>query len=543
MKLPRNLSLLATIGLLGAGDAMAQGSACADLLALARPELRLTRAQEVAAGTLPAENRARAALAGEARAPMPAHCVVDGMIAPRTGAGGASFGIGFQLRIPDAWNGRLLFQGGGGMDGVVVEAVGAVPVSGTTATPALMRGYAVVSTDAGHQGQDTRDARFGLDQQARLDYAHGAVPEVTREARALVAARHGAAPQRAYFMGCSNGGRQGMVAAQRNPALFDGVVAGNPGFRLSRAAVAQAWDTQSFLRAAPRDGEGRPILSAALSPADLQLVADGITAACDAADGLADGTVEAMRACRFSPAALRCNGDKTDRCLAAPQVEALERIFGGARDSAGRQVYAGWPWDPGIAAPGWRAWKLGTATGAQPNALNATLAAASLGYYFLTPPRRDLDLGTFDFDRDTAATSETAAINDATATMMSSFAARGSRMLVFEGNADPVFSAADLTAWWDGFARDNGGAEALGGFARLFLVPGMTHCGGGPAMEDFDPLAAIEAWVERGEAPDRIVARGPSFPGRSRPLCPYPLEVRYTGGDPQDAASFACRAP
>lgn len=536
-------ALVGACGVAAATEAVAQGRSCAELLSLARPDLRITRAEPVQSGTPPTENRARAALAGEGRARMPAHCVVEGMLNPRTGAGGVAFGTGFQLRIPDAWNGRLLFQGGGGMDGVVQEAVGAVPVAGATATPALMRGYAVVSTDAGHQGRDTRDASFALDQQARLDYAHAAVPEVTREARAILAARHGSAPRRSYFMGCSNGGRQGMMAAQRNPTLFDGIVAGNPGFRLSRAAVAQAWDTLAFSRAAPRDEAGRPILSAALSPADLRLVADGILAACDAADGLADGAVEALRACRFSPASLRCNGEKTDRCLADPQVAALERVFGGARDSRGNAVYASWPWDPGIAAPGWRAWKLGTSPTAQPNALNATLAASSLGYFFMTPPRPDLDLMAFDIDRDTAATAETAAINDATGTLMSSFAARGARMIVFHGNADPVFSADDLTAYWDRLARDNGGADALGRFARLFMVPGMTHCGGGPAMEDFDPLAALEAWVERGEAPERILARGPAFPGRSRPLCPYPLEARFTGGDPQAAASFECRAP
>lgn len=518
-----------------AGTALAQE--CTGLLGQARPDLRITRAEAVAAGTAPAENRSRAALAGPNRATMPAHCVVDGMLNPRQGAGGESFGIGFQLRIPDDWNGRLLFQGGGGMDGVVVEATGAVPLAGATAPPALMRGYAVVSTDAGHQGVDTRDARFGLDQQARLDYAGAAVPAVTAEARRLLRARHGREAARSYFMGCSNGGRQGMLAVQRNPALFDGVIAGNPGFRLSRAAVAQAWDVQAFSRAAPVDAQGRPILSAALSPADLRLVADAVLARCDGADGLADGMVNAIRACRFEPASLRCEAGRTGQCLAPPQVEALERVFAGARDSAGRPVYAGWPWDPGIAAPGWRVWKLGTAPGGQPNALNATLAASSLGYFFLTPPRPDLDLMRFDFDRDTAATAQTAAINDATDTLLSSF---NGRLLVFHGMADPVFSATDLMQWWDGLARDNPGLDAR---ARLFLSPGLNHCGGGPALDDFDPLAALEAWVERGEAPTRLVARGNAFPGRSRPLCPYPQEARYSGGPPEDAASFTCQAP
>lgn len=526
------------------GAALAQGRACPDLAGLARPDLRITRAEPVAAGTLPTENRGRAALAGPDRAAMPAHCVVDGMIAPRTGAGGVSFGTGFQLRLPDAWNGKLLFQGGGGMDGVVVEATGVVPISGATAAPALMRGYAVVSTDAGHQGRDTRDATFGLDQQARYDYAQGAVPMVAREATSLIAQRYGRAPERRYFMGCSNGGRQGMLAAQRDPLLFDGIIAGNPGFRLSRAAVAQAWDTQALLRAAPRDAAGEPILAASLTPADMTLVSNAVLAACDGADGLRDGLIQAPASCRFDPAALRCpTAEKTAACLSAPQVEALQTVFAGARDSRGDAIYASWPWDAGIAAPGWRVWKLGTSQTARPNALNATLAASSLGYFFLTPPRPDLNLLAFDFDRDTPQTSETAAINDATGTMMSSFAARGSRLLVFHGNSDPVFSANDITAYWQGLARDNGGTEALGAFARLFMVPGMAHCGGGPAMEDFDPLAVLEAWVERNEPPARISARGASFPGRTRPHCTYPQQAHYSGGDPERAESFECRAP
>jgi pimeloyl-ACP methyl ester carboxylesterase len=367
---------------------------------------------------------------------------------------------------------------------------------------------------------------------------------VSREARAVLSARYGRRPDRAYYMGCSNGGRTAMLAAQRFPTEFDGIVAGNPGFRLSRAAIAQAWDVAAFARAAPRDAEGKPILAAALSEADLRLVADRVLQKCDAADGLADGSIDAMAACRFDPAALRCSGAKEEKCLSAPQVEALEQVFAGARDGQGRQLYAGWPWDTGIAAPGWRAWKLGTSRTAASNARNATLTPASLGLYFMTPPAPSLDLPSVDFDRIADQTAQTAAINDATATMLSSFTARGGRLLVYHGNSDPVFSADDLRAYWGELARDNGGPDALAGWATLFLVPGMTHCGGGPALDDFDPLAAIEAWVEGGKGPERLVARGAAFPGRSRPLCPFPLEARYTGrGDRENAESFACRAP
>ncbi|MBB5692846.1 tannase/feruloyl esterase family alpha/beta hydrolase [Muricoccus pecuniae] len=533
------------LSLLAPGGAALAQDACAALTALARPDLRITRAEAVPAGTLPTENPGRAALTGAARsaAALPAHCVVEGMIGPRTGAEGASFGTGFQLRLPQEWNGRLLFQGGGGQDGVINEAVGAIPVSGSTARPALNRGYAVVSTDSGHQGRDSSDSSFGTDQQARIDHAYASIGTVSREARRVVEARYGRGPERAYFMGCSNGGRSAMMAAQRFPTEFDGIVAGNPGFRLSRAAIGQAWDIQALTAAAPRDAEGRPVLANALTPADMNLLGGAILKACDAADGLEDGVVEAMSRCRFDPAALRCAGEKNESCLTDAQLGALDRVFSGAKDGQGRALYAGWPWDPGIASPGWRAWKLGTSGSARPNARSATLTPGSLGLYFMTPPVRDLDLLAFDFDRDAPRTAGTGAINDPVATLLSTFTARGGRMIVFHGNADPVFSADDLRAYWRDLARDNGGDGALAGWARLFTVPGMTHCGGGPALDDFDPLSAIEAWVERGEAPERLVARGNAFPGRSRPLCPHPQEARYTGGDPQAAESFACQAP
>ena len=223
-------------------------------------------------------------------------------------------------------------------------------------------------------------------------------------------------------------------------------------------------------------------------------------------------------------------------------MAALRRVWAGAHDGAGGALYAGWPWDPGIASRGWRAWQLGTSQTAAPNALNATITSGSLGQYFITPPVAGLDLASVDFDRIAAQTAQTAAINDPTSTFLSSFVAGGGRLLVVQGNADPVFSADDIRAYWRSLVRDNAGAEALAAWARLFIVPGMTHCGGGPALDDFDPLAAIEAWVEHGQPPDRLVAHGAAFPGRSRPICPYPMEAHYIGaGDSQEADSFACR--
>lgn len=523
----------------------AAGADCAALAKLARPDLVISRAEAVPAGTLPAEVPSRAALTGAARASsaMPAHCVVDAMIAPRVGVDGKSYGIGIQIRLPDTWNGKFLFQGGGGMDGVINEAIGPTPFAGATAKPALNRGYAVVSTDSGHQGRNSSDAGFAVDQQARLDYAYAAIGPATREARALIAAHYGAAPKTSYFMGCSNGGRSAMMAAARFPTLFDGIVAGNPGFRLSRAAIAQAWDVAAFNKAAPRDGTGQPILAQALTPADLALVKDGVLAACDAADGLKDGMIAAMAGCRFDPAVLQCAGGKTETCLSAAQVTALKTVFGGAHDGAGRPIYASWPYDTGIATPDWRGWKLGTSTTCTPNARNATLGVDSLSKYFVTPPDPTLTQEKVDFDTITQRTAQTASLNDATDTFLSSFAARGGKLIVVHGNSDPVFSADDLTAWWRTLETDMGGAATLAGTARLFMVPGMTHCGGGLGLDDIDPLTALETWVEAGRAPDRLLARGnKAFPGRTRPLCPFPQEAHYSGaGDPESETSFVCR--
>jgi feruloyl esterase len=528
------------------GQTAMAGQSCASLADLAGPQLRVSRVEDISAGQLPADNPGRAALTGAARvrAALPAHCLVEGMISPRPGLDGAGTGIGFQLRLPQPWNGRFLFQGGGGMDGVVSDAVGAIPISGATALPALDRGYAVVSTDSGHQGKDSSDAAFGTDQQARLDYAYAAIGPVTDTAKAMIAAYYGHAPDHSYYMGCSNGGRTALMAVQRFPDSFDGVVAGDPGFRLSRAAIAQAWDVNALNRAAPRDADGQPILAAALTPADLRVVTEAVLSQCDALDGLADGSVDAPSACHFDPGMLLCKAGQSAACLPQAKLDALRAVFGGAHDSKGHTLYSDWPWDAGLSAPGWRAWKLGTAPNGQANARNATLTPGSLGLYFMTPPVPGLKLADVDFDRAAEQTAQTAAINDPVATLVSSYVAHGGKLIVFQGNSDPVFSANDLAAYWRTLAADNGGAAALAGWARLFTVPGMTHCGGGPALDDFDPLAAIETWVESGRAPDALLARGAAFPGRTRKLCPFPTEPHYDGvGDTQDPASFACQAP
>jgi feruloyl esterase len=227
-------------------------------------------------------------------------------------------------------------------------------------------------------------------------------------------------------------------------------------------------------------------------------------------------------------------------------VAALERTFGGPRDSKGRALYFGQAWDPGLATAGWRQWELGTSQTGTPNAANATLMAGALAHEFFTPPDPAFQITAFDFDRDPgrmdafSATFDT--YRDAT---LAGFRKRGGKLLIFHGTADPIFSALESIDYYQRLARNNGGTERTGSWARLFLVPGMNHCAGGPATDSFDGLGAITNWVEKGPAPARIEASAlpgsPYFPGRTRPLCPYPSAARYTGsGSLEDGANFAC---
>jgi pimeloyl-ACP methyl ester carboxylesterase len=467
------------------------------------------------------------------------HCRVTGRMAERVGADGKSYSIGFELRLPDDWNGRLLYQGGGGNDGVIRPAVG----SQATREPALNQGFAVVSTDAGHQGAT---AEFGFDPIARIDNAYNAHDRVAVLAKDVVGLYYARPAHHAYFVGCSGGGRQGMMFTQRFPSYFDGVLAMAPAMRVSKGAtVAVAWDTQALLAVAPAGADGRPVLSRALSDADLALLRRAILDTCDDGDGVADGLVSNPAACRFDVRTLQCRQAGTGGCLTAAQVGALERIMGGARDSRGNALYFGWPWDPGIGHPrnDWRAWKLGTSATSQPNSMNVMLMQDALQGYFVTPPDRSLTLLSFDFDRDPQRMDAYAWVfNTADDARLTAFKARGGRLLIAHGLADPIFSAYESIDYVERLGAEYG--EGAADFARLFLVPGMGHCQGGAATDGFDGLGALVDWVELGRAPQSIMASGTTvFPNRTRPLCPYPQYARYAGsGDPEDGRNFVCRS-
>jgi pimeloyl-ACP methyl ester carboxylesterase len=520
-------------------DAASAEAACKELPQQSKLVATLIATHYVPAGTKRAGDAPNGVL-------LPGHCVVSGSIEPRTGADGKPYSTGFELSLPDLWNGRFLYLGGGGNDGVVRDTSLSSSISIGTPSP-LSQGFAVVSTDAGHSGAS---ATFGLDPRARVDHAFDSHYKTAVTAKALIAKRYGHLPAHSYFSGCSGGGRQGMMFSQRFPDLFDGITAGAPAMRVSSGAtVAAMWNTTKFAAIAPKDATGQAILSRAFSNGDLDLVAKGINAACDAADGVADGMVQNIAACRFDPAVLRCQGEKTDACLSAAQVGVLHDVFAGPRNGAGKPLYAGQPWDPGIAAPGWRQWTLGGSSSAKPDSRYVFLMVDALVNEFFTPPDLSFDYTKFDFDKDPARMQWFSAIYDTYEdAQLAAFRQHGGKILFIHGMADPIFSAKEMLTYYERLVANNGGLESTKDFARAFVVPGMNHCSGGPSTDNFDSIKAMVDWVEEGRAPERIAAWAASnqawFPNRTRPLCPYPSYARYTGsGSIEDAANFVCTQP
>ena len=499
-----------------------------------------------AATTLPSISLKTEAVAGDSTRPpgvttgptLVAHCKVNGKMAERMGQDGKPYHIGFELRLPTAWNGRFLYQGGGGNDGVVRPAVGPQAAPGY----ALNRGFAVVTTDAGHQ---TPTADFGFDPIARTDNAYNAHDKVAVTAKELIRRFYSRPADKSYFIGCSGGGRQAMMFTQRFPSYFDGVIAMAPAMRVSKGAtIAAAWDTQALQAIAPKGADGQPVLSQALSDSDLALVREGILNRCDALDGVADGLVSNPAACKFDVSALQCKGTKDDSCLATAQVGALQKMFTGARNSAGQPLYFSWPWDAGIGHPknDWRMWKLGNSVTAKANSRHVFLMEDALQGYFVTPPDRSLSIYKFDFDLDPQRMDAHAWIfNTADDVKLSEFQARGGKLMFIHGMADPIFSADEMVDYYQRLTAQNG--PQTNAFARLFLVPGMGHCAGGAATDSIDGLGKLVDWVEKGQPPKSVPASGTAvYPGRTRPLCAYPQYAHYKGtGNPEDASNFSCR--
>ncbi|MAQ86153.1 MAG: tannase/feruloyl esterase family alpha/beta hydrolase [Maritimibacter sp.] len=494
-----------------------------------------------------------------------AHCLLRGVMDERTGMDGKPYAIRFELRMPDDWQGRFMHQFNGGNDGAVVPALG----EGTgvaMGNPALARGMAVVSSDAGHDGEANPEAglagsnMFGFDFEARRDYGYGAVAKLHPIALELVETYYGRAPDYVYGFGRSNGGRHAMVAAERMPDAFDGLLAGYPGFNLPKAALQHAWDVQSFRSVGNS-------LATAFSADELAAVATRVAEACDGLDGLEDGMIFDVEGCQdaFAPATMACSAGQDSACLPEDKVAALDRIHAGPTDSSGAPLYSDWVWDTGIATANWRFWKLESPIppwGKKP--LIAIMGSGSLAQIFTTPPTQvagdpeslEAYLMAFDFDTDADgiwATSdafpespmEVMTPPSAADPTLDGMEAAGSKLIVFHGVSDPVFSFKDTANWYARLMENNAAASD---FVRLYAIPGMPHGQGGNAPDEVDMLGALIAWVEDGAAPGPLTARirqgneeaDTGNLGATRPLCPWPRHAQFTGNDPMSAASFSC---
>jgi len=469
-------------------------------------DVEITSATRVAAGT------------GRGGVLLPPHCLVEGVVDERIGAGGATYGIRFALALPDDWNGRFLFQGGGGLNGTVQRPIGN---SAAGDRAALARGFAVVSTDTGHQGSGF-DASFRQDQQASLDFLYVAIGRIAELGKVAVADYYTRPAEYSYYVGCSTGGREAMLMSQRYPAYFDGIVAGAPAIRTGHSNMSLAYINAAFNEFAPRDADGVPVMSELFSDSDKDLIVETILNTCDLSDGLEDGMIFDTRGCGFQPSQLTCGGEKTDRCLAPNQVAALDKAFRGPVDSMGSQVYPRFAWDPGLTASG------GGLPGILQAGGNSPVQAQS------TSPEFDVDRAAARLVADVAGR-----MGDSTWTNLNTFRDHGGKLIFYHGMADPWFSALDTVDYYERMSEANGGMDAVREWSRAFVVPGMGHCSGGAVTADrFDMLTAIVDWVENGTAPDAVVATGS---GGTRPLCPYPQYPHYTGGATDDPASYECR--
>lgn len=489
--------------------------------------------------------------------PVPAHCRVTGKMFERTSTvDGNTYAISFEVRLPLAWNGRFFHQGNGGIDGSVVTATGAE--GGGPLTHALHKGFAVLSSDAGHAA--ALGPFFGIDPQARLDYGYQAAAKLTPMAKNLLAGAYGKGPDRSYFGGCSNGGRHVFNAFSRMPEQYDGYLAGAPGYNLPKAAVANIFGGQRYASVATDPAD----ISTGFTNAERATVAAAVLAKCDALDGATDGLIQDVKACQsnFSLATdvPTCTGARDGSCLSSAQKTAIAPIFSGATTSAGVPVYSSFPYDAGLGSGGIPFWEF-----TAPLALDS----GAVGAIFAVPPADPLTFNGPNFALTGSIDAMFASISATNATYTESAMSfmtppnpsklsrvrdRGAKIMVYHGVSDPIFSSDDSVSWAKGVATNHADANA---FARLYLVPGMGHCSGGPATDQFDMLASLVDWVERGVAPDRVTAsaRGAGNLGgvnaetpvgwaanRTRPLCPWPQVARYNGsGSLDSASSFSCK--
>jgi len=439
--------------------------------------------------------------------------------------------IKFAVWLPmSGWNGKYTQVGNGGWAGNIPYGAMIDP---------LRRGYATAGTDDGHEGGTGAAWAIGHPEKL-IDFGYRAVHETSVQAKAIVRAFYGRDPSLSYFVGCSDGGREALMEAQRYPQDFRGILAGAPANNWSHLFTGFVWNEQALVNTS----------GSHIPPGKLASIQSAVVAACDSLDGLKDGLLEDPRMCKFDPSVLQCKGSNPSECLTALQVDALKKIYTGPKNPrTGEQIFPGYL--PGTeAAPGtWAAW----ITPENPaNAIQFNFGNTYYGQAVFEDPKWDFRKMNFDSDVH-FGDSKAGPILNSTSPDLRSFRAEGGKLLQYHGWGDAAISPLNSVEYYENvqafLSRFPDSRSVAAGpttdFYRLFMVPGMGHCGGGVGANTFDAFSALETWLEKGTAPERIIAVGNSAGDPSkkmtRPLCVYPKTARYKGtGDSNDAANFEC---
>jgi feruloyl esterase len=535
----RSVLVAVAVVFLPAGGAHGQqassaGDSCTGLAQLGLPDAKVVSTELVPAGALTPPARTSPGPTGDAAfyKALPAFCRVVVKATPSTDSD-----IRIEVWMPaEGWNGRFRGQGNGGFAGEIdYRSMGA----------AVARGDATAGTNTGHSAGGT-DASWALGHPEKVtDFGYRAIHAMTQIGKATIKAYYGSPARHSYFGSCSNGGRQALMEAQRFPEDYDGILAGAP---------ANFWT--HLLTKAVADAQATTLDPASYIPsAKLPAIARAVNAACDGRDGVTDGVLNDPRQCHFDPATLACREGDSDACLTAPQVIALKKLYEGPRDARGREIFPGYVPGAEEGEGGWGPWITGPAPG------KSLLFAFGTGYFTnVVYEEAGWDYRNANLDEALKAAEEkTAEKLDANDANLAAFKARGGKLILYHGWNDPAISALNTIHYYEGVVGRLG-RQATDGFMRLYMVPGMQHCGGGPGPNSFGQFfpatsdepqrnvtTALERWVEGGEAPSTVVAikYGDDDPKKgvkaARPLCPYPQAATYKGqGDPVDAASFVC---
>ena len=465
---------------------------------------------------------------------MPAFCRVTAEAKPT-----ADSDIKMEIWLPvSGWNGKLQGIGNGGFAGLIDDMQIAM---------AVKAGYAATATDTGHTGTPV-DAAWAMGHPEKvIDFGHRGIHEMTRVAKAVVQAYYAKPAVRSYFAGCSDGGRESLMEAQRYPDDYDGILAGAPANNWSSLLATAAYDTQA-LTSDP---------ASYIPPTKVPAIAAAVNAACDGLDGVHDGVLNDPRQCKFDPASMQCKaGEESEKCLTAPQVVALKKLYEGTKDGQGRIVFPGYLPGAEEGEGGWGLWIMG------PAPAKSLMAFFGIGFFSnFVYEKSDWDYKSFVVDAGLkAAVEKTAKALDATDTDLKAFKARGGKLILYHGWNDPAITALSTVHYYDSVVAKMGERD-VNSFVRLYMAPGMQHCAGGPGPDAFGQVgsldfedaahsvdAALELWVEKGKAPGTIIAskfppNEKQHPVMTRPLCPYPQSAKYKGsGDTNDAANFTCAA-